>query len=438
MIVNNILTLDIDELSERQWRRLFSKLRYTAQDEVYEPWRISPRDAKVLLPRGAWSLIPDHVTYEDDRVFPELPELDFEAQLDTKTPDGRSFEGQVDAVKSILEQQQGLVVRPPGSGKTQIILAVCAVIGTRSLVLVHTEDILQQWLERIESIIPEADKGVIRGKEFHIGHITVATVQTFRRRLSEEPYLAKEFGMVVLDEAHHAAASTFETILNEMHAKYRIGVTATENRADGRHPYMKLVIGPVIYRQKFKSKVPVQVIPVKPNFRYLMRGPWDYRNMLNELISDEKRNQAIADNADKMIRAGHSTLVLSREIQHLKNIQAVMAEDAELLTGERSKEERKLILSKFRKGEIKCVLATQLADEALDIPILSCVILTFPGKHDGRIIQQVGRALREHPGKEKAVILDVVDDRTGVLRKQWIERQRAYRKMGIPIRMRKG
>jgi superfamily II DNA or RNA helicase len=438
VIVSNVLKLDINELSEREWRSLFQKMRYVANKEIYEPWKISPRDGSVILPRGAWSLIPDHVLYEDDRVFPEMPELEFEAVLDDTTPDGRSFEGQVDAVKSIMEQEQGLVIRPPGTGKTQIVLAVAAVLGSRTLILVHTEDILQQWLDRISDVIPTADVGVIRGQKFHVGHITVATVQTFKSRMLEDPTLTKEFGMVVLDEAHHAAASTFETILNEMHARYRVGVTATDKRADGRHPYMKLVIGPVIYRQKFKSKVPVKVVPIKRHkFNYRLRGTWDYRGLLDKLTTDERRNEVISLQADRMIQRGHAVLVLSREILHLQMIQAGMEEDCEILTSKRTKEERKEILERFRNGEIKCVLATQLADEALDVPILSCVILTFPGKHDGRIIQQVGRALREHPEKERAVIIDIVDDRVPVLRRQWQQRKSAYRKMGIPIQKRK-
>ena len=306
---------------------------------------------------------------------------------------------------------------------------------TKVLVLVHTEDILQQWVDRISELVPTTKPGVIRGSEFRLEHITVATVQTFKRRLLEQPELAKQFGMVVLDEAHHAAASTFETILNSMDARYRIGVTATDKRADGKHPYMKLVIGPVIHRQKFKSKVPVQVIPVKnAKFQYRLRGSWDYRNMLDKLVEDERRNGIIARRADRMVERGHSVLVLSREIMHLKRIQAAMNQDSELLTGERSKAERNEILTRFRDGRIKCVLATQLADEALDVPVLSCVILTYPGKHDGRIIQQVGRALREHPDKEKAVIIDIVDDKVGIFRRQWNQRKQAYRKMGIPIK----
>lgn len=440
MIVSNVLTLDIDELSEREWRKLFQKLRFQIEEEIFEPWRVIPSRGVVELPRGAWTHLPDSVEYIDQRVFPKRAResLDFTAELDAKLEDGRTFENQQQAVTSILQQEQGIVVRPPGSGKTNIILAACAMLPTRCLILVHTEDILQQWVDRISEFIPDAKIGVIRGSRNEIGDITVATVQTFKRRMEQHEELKSAFGLVCLDEAHHAAASTFEQVLNEMRAVYRIGVTATEKRADGKQPLMQLVIGPVIHREKFKSKVPVYVLPAKEaNFFYRMRGSWDYRGLLDKLVSDEKRNQVIAARADMMIRKGHSVLVLSREIQHLKNIQAAMTKDAELLTGQRTKKERTEILRQFREGKITCLLATQLADEALDVPILSCVILTFPGKHDGRIIQQVGRALREHPLKSKAVIIDIVDDRVHVLRRQWIERKRAYRKMRIPVKKRR-
>lgn len=441
MIVSNVLRLHTTELSEREWQRLFKKLRYRVENEIYEPWKIIPSKSQVVIPRGAWNHLPDRVTYEDRRVFPEIGMFDFHAELDAKLPDGRTFENQREAVKSILQQQQGIVVRPPGTGKTNIILATCAVIGTTSLILVHTEDILQQWIERVRDTVPDADLGVIRGSEFNIGDITVATIQTFRRRLQEQPKLAYRFGFVCLDEAHHAAASTFEQVLNEMHARYRIGVTATERRADGRHPYLQTVLGPIIHREKFRSKVPVKVHPIKEHkFKYRMRGSWDYnKGLLPALVRNEERNAIIAKKAKWAMERGHSVLVLSRRIEHLQNIGALMqGESVEILAGELcTKDQRKEILSRFKAGQLKCVLATQLADEALDVPMLSCVILTYPGKHDGRIIQQVGRALREHPGKDKAIIFDVVDDLVPVLRRQWTQRKVAYRKMGISIKKRK-
>lgn len=439
MEVDSVLRLNTNELTDRQWRTLFSRLSYIGDDQaIYEPWQILPHKKLVRIPRGAWALMPDSITYRDMRVCPRGRELEFIGELDMN-----GFDGQKDAVKTMLRQEQGIVVAQPGWGKTNVALAFAAQVKTQTLVLVHTEDILQQWVDRIAELMPDTRVGVIRGRERRIGDITISTVQTFRRVLRTRSGLENRFGAVILDEAHHAPANTFDEILNSMPAKYRFGFTATDKRADGRHPYMTTVLGPVVFRSKFKSKVPVKVIPVKSGFNYRWRGSWDWRNLLNALKEDRARNQKIAIRVVRCLKKGHSTLVLSREIDHLENIlghikielenQGVTDKPVILAAKLMSKDERRETLDKFRAGEIKCVLATQLADEALDVPILSRIFLTFPGKHDGRIIQQVGRALREHPEKANAVIYDVVDDRVGVLRKQWMRRKQAYKAMKIRI-----
>jgi superfamily II DNA or RNA helicase len=440
MRVDSVLNIGTAELSQREWRSLFSKLRYVDDDGVmFEPWMVLPHKRVVRIPRGAWNLLPGHIEYEDARVCPPGVEFPFMGSLDQTTKDGRTFEGQKDALRTMLLQEQGLVIRPPGTGKTEIIVAFLALVATKSLVLVHTEDILQQWIARCEMLIPDASIGVIRGKEFRIGDVTIATVQTFRREINiRGKALAEKFGAVVLDEAHHAPASTFDEVLNQMPAKYRLGVTATDTRADGKHPYMRTVIGPVIYRQKFASKVPVICVPVKSHkFYYGFRGPWDWANLVNALVDDEKRNAVIAKIASAEIRQGNSILVLSRRIEHLEKIKAEITSkdgEVEILTGARTKVDRSRILADFRAGRVLCLLATQLADEALDVPILSRVILTFPGKHGGRLIQQIGRAIREHPEKEDAIIYDVVDEKVGVLRRQWMQRKQAYKQMKIKVK----
>lgn len=445
MKVDSVLNLKTSELSPREWRRLFKALAYSDDEgNLYEPWQVYPHKKLARIPRGAWSLIPSHVEYVDRRVRPILREgrsFDFTATLDAE-----GFSGQEDAVQAMLEQEQGIVVAQPGFGKTNVVLALAARISTPTLILVHTEDILQQWIDRCGEVIPDADIGVIRGKELRVGDVTISTVQTFRRRLRIQEGIAYSFGCVVLDEAHHAPASTFDEILNQMPALYRFGVTATDKRADGRHPYMRTVLGPVIYRDKFKSKVPVMVVPVKShNFYYGYRGSWDWRNLLNALKSDENRNSVIAKKVVAEIKGDNSCLVLSREISHLEAIREHIelefgfdegwTQQVALLAAKLvSKTERKRILNDFRAGKIKCILATQLADEALDVPILSRVFLTFPGKHDGRIIQQIGRALREHADKDDAIIYDIVDEKVSVLRRQWMKRKQTYKKLGIKVK----
>lgn len=448
MIVSDFIYLESNELSKREWKVLFSKLTYTDADQcLHQPWNFIPHKDQVRIPRGAWNLLPGHVEYNDRRVCPKYPKLKYTLELDAELPDGRRFERQKEAVEAMLFNEQGLVVRPPGTGKSQIILAFAAICETNVLILVHTEDILQQWIEYASIALPGTEIGVIRGKTINVKQVTISTVQTFKRCIKTEPRFKSMFGAVILDEAHHASAPTFEGILNKMKSKYRFGVTASPTRADGKHPYMRTVIGPVIHRMKFKSPVKVEVQPIKTGFYYGYRGRWDWGNLLRALISDDKRNTAIAVAAEEEIKNGNTVLILSRRIEHLQRIAALMPSfqtDGALLVGEwedehgvrhkLSSETRKKIMHDFRSGVLRCVLATQLADEALDVPILNRVFLIHPGKHEGRIIQQIGRALREHPMKSDARIYDVVDRRITVLYNQWRQRARTYKKLGIPIR----
>lgn len=439
MEVASYIEIQPDELSRAEWNRLFKALRYVdAEGQIYEPWRYVQAKDVFRLPRGAWNLLPDHVTYQDERVCPPAPEHDFKMELDAKLEDGRTFEGQKDAVKAMFAQEQGLIVRMPGSGKSLIALAFVAACKTNVLVLVHTEDIFNQWIEYSRQSIPDISIGVIKGQEETEGQLTIAMIQTFHKRVQENPKKwRRKFGAVILDEAHHAAATTFEQTINRMAARYRFGFTAANSRADGKHPYTKLVIGPVIARQKFQSKVKVEVERLGTRFYYGMRGPWDWSTLVDHLIEDDDRNVLIGMRVEKEIQEGHSTLMLSRRIEHLERLSEVFKHlgiEHEILTGQRSSKDRKRILKDFKAGSLKLLLATQLADEALDVPILSRVVLTFPGKHDGRIVQQVGRALREHQGKDDALIIDVVDENVGVLWRQAEARRRAYKAMKISIR----
>lgn len=433
MIVDSKLTVKISELTKREWERVERSLTFVTDDgDVVTSFMRLVHKGIYIMPRGAWSVLPDHVRYRDRRVCPEMPKLKFNVKLDDVQKDKR-FAGQSDALAAMFEQEQGLIVRPPGTGKTQIALAFAAKCKTRTLVITHTEDILQQWLDYAGKALPDAEIGVVRGKTVEIGHITIATIQTLQRYKRKDEFW-QQFGCVIVDEAHHVAAPSWEAILNVIPARYRFGFTASPTRADSMHPAMRHIIGPIIHRQKFTSPVKLIVKPVKTNFKTFYRGSWDYTKMVTRMVENDKRNTLIARKVDAEVEKGNSVLVLSRRIDHLERIASLMRSDSEILTGSRSRRDRKEILESFRAGTIQCVLATQLADEALDVPRLNRVFLVHPGKHEGRIIQQVGRAIRMHPDKQDAVIFDFVDWKMRVLRRQWDRRKHTYRVNKISIK----
>lgn len=441
--VDNYLTVPLDSLSKGEWQRLFKRMRYTdAEFNVHEPWRyLTDRDA-VRLPRGAWSLLPDHIRYVDKRVKPEAPPVNFTRKLDA-TIGETIYSGQADALEAMLREEQGLIVAQPGFGKTNVALAFISVAQTRTLVLVHTHDLLQQWLENAKDAVPEMEVGVIAGKVQEVRHLTISTVQTYHGlMMNDQKRWKKEFGCIILDEAHRVAAATFEQIMNTSSAYFRFGFTATPTRSDGKHPYMRLVIGPIIYRHRFKSPIPAQVRPLKSGFKLRpgYRGRHDWRRLLDTLTRDPERNRRIAEKVNREIAKGHTVLVLSSEKEHLRLMYEAMGspKKVEILTADRSKKDRDQVLKDFKRGKVVCVLATQLANEGLDVPRLSRIFLTFPSKFDGGIIQKVGRTLRKYEGKTDAVIYDVVDEHVRPLKRQWRMRLQAYRGMGIPLQKRKG
>lgn len=432
MIVGSKISIDYGELSERRWNKLLKELTFVnGNQEVVECYNQLYTKGKFQIPRGAWHYVDD-LDYVDKRVKPRAKfHSNFTVELDAVHIDKR-FQGQTDALNAMFTYEQGQIIRPPGTGKSQIVLAFVSMCGTPALVIVHTEDILQQWVEYAQEAMPDLEIGVIRGKEYQVGQLTIGTIQTLRNYTDR--HFWKQFGAVIADEAHHGAAPTWEQTINRSPAFYRFGFTASETRADGMHPALKHIFGPVIHKQKFSSPVKLTVEPVRTNFHRRYRGPYDWKFLLDDLISDDERNRQIAEVADAEIQKGNSILILSRRIEHLDRISGAITGPNEILTGARSRSDRKRILKEFRSGRIRCLLATQLADEALDVPRLNRVILTHPGKHEGRIIQQIGRAIRTHPEKTDAVIYDVVDHRVSVLRRQWAQRLRTYKQNKISVK----
>jgi superfamily II DNA or RNA helicase len=432
--VGSTISIGWDELSERERERLYRALSFpTANGDVMTCYRRFP-ERKIEIPRGAW----DHVgqlDYIDSRTKPPAPKLKFTVELDRTDLDPR-FEGQSKCVATMLAEEQGIVIRAPGTGKTQIALAFAAQCKTTVLVLVHTKDILDQWVEYAGNALPGTKIGVIQGSKETYGQITIAMVQSLKRFYGDSQWW-RQWGAVILDEAHHAAAKSFESVLNACPAFYRFGFTATNSRADGMQPYHVHLLGPVIHKQKFSTPINTTVKPIYTDFRFNYRGRYDWSTLLNRLVTDEGRNKQIAAVVDRECGNGNSVLVLSRRIEQLERISELLESPGEILTADRGRAERKRILAEFREGGIRCVLATQLADEALDVPRCNCVVLVHPGKHDGRITQQIGRAIRKFEGKRHASIYDVVDKRVGVLANQWRERKRTYGKLGLKIQKRK-
>lgn len=390
----------------------------------------------VHLPRGAVELlrrrlraIGEDVTFEDRRVL--LPSLGLEQEV-------RLRPYQRNALRAMEAGIQGTVLMPCGGGKTVVGIGAIAQIQQPTLVLVHTRDLAEQWRERIALCLGEV-AGLIGGGKRMLAPITVAMVQSLARieagALAE---LGQRFGCVIIDEAHHAPALNFRHVLAHLPARYRFGLTATPEREDGLTPLLDLCIGPRLFEigqpelvaLGYLTRPEVRVLPSRFTFEY--EGPEDHGRMMAALTLDEERNQRIVDQVLAEARAGHTVLVLSGRVAHCQHLAARIAGQgvrAQALVGGTVKAERRAHLEAFRMGRLPVLVASTVADEGLDVPRLGRLVLTYPGRAKGRIIQRLGRLMRPHPGKDAAILYDVVDVLVPPLLRQWHERRRLYREI---------
>jgi superfamily II DNA or RNA helicase len=412
-------------------RRRLGKSTWGVQERLHF---VEERDGELRLPRGAAAILKGsarelgvELAFEDLRVVPseQLP--------GSASPSLRDY--QEKAVEELVAATQGTFILPTGGGKTRTAIACIARLRTPTLVLVGSRDLATQWRDELRAQLG-LQAGLIAGGESTVAPVTVALAQALARRPADElEALLECFGFLVTDEAHHAPADLFRSVVDRSPAKYRLGLTATPKREDGLTPLLEFYFGPTLAEVSYAELqrrgfllVPT-VRRLESSFDFPYAGADDFAPMIDALVGDPDRNRLIVDAVAAEVAAGQSCLVLSGRKEHCSLLckELVTAGvDAAELTGKVSKARRKALLGEAREGRLPVLVATSLADEGLDLPILSRAFLTFPSKAEGRTIQRLGRILRPHPSKRDAVLFDVVDRRLPVLRRHANARRKAY------------
>jgi superfamily II DNA or RNA helicase len=362
-----------------------------------------------------------------------LPKIDISFKGELRDYQKRAFE-------ALIRNSQGVLVAPCGSGKTAIGMALIAHWKQPALILVHTLDLLKQTREAARRWLG-VEAGAIGGGKFDVRPITVGTVQTAEKH----PELARQFGLVLLDEAHHAPASTFTETIQRFPAGVRYGLTATPDRDDGLGPFMTAVLGPIRHEitQDELREAGVLVIPrvefIRTDFSYNYHDGQDWTDMITALVRDADRNDLIIRIICDLIDEGRRILALSQRVEHcealFRAIERARPGTAALAVGTRAKERREGI-SRIASGDAQVLFATQLADEGLDAPILDAEVLLTPQRSKDRAVQRVGRILRSLDGKRQPILIDLVDANIPILRSQAHSRFfGAYRTLSPGVRL---
>lgn len=354
-----------------------------------------------------------------------------------------------------LRAKNGVLVMPCGAGKTQTALEIVSRIGGRALWLTHTQDLLNQSMNRAKSVfnMPSGMFGTITGGKVNISNgITFATVQTLSKmNISEYQHF---WDVIIVDECQHCCGSPtrvtqFYSVLSRLSARYKIGLTATPRRSDGLEVAMFALLGGIIHEvKKFEvedTTCPVRVQMFETGFSPDMDialagdGTLNYSGLVDNLTHDEDRFGIVF--GESLIAASKgATMILANRVEYLQK----MAEDMEgcgkrciclsaMGQSKSAKALRKEALRKLNDGEIDCVLATyQLAKEGLDVPNLRYIVFATPEKDDTTVTQAAGRVGRKAEGKEFGTVIDFVDN-FGMLYGWANARKRIYKKLGYEV-----
>jgi superfamily II DNA or RNA helicase len=253
------------------------------------------------------------------------------------------------------------------------------------------------------------------------------------------------FGLVIVDEAHHVPCATLTDVLYELPGRYRLGLTATPTRADGLTPILLGHMGPIRATVSREALAEAGAIIV-PRVERIATG-WspdedlsgecgiEYVQMITDATEDEARNIQIADLAAAAVKAGRHVLIQTERVEHAKVLSRLIGDRHGLgsvaVYGALGAKARALALSQVASGACPILIATQLADEGLDLPILDTLILGVPQRNAARLEQRVGRVARPAPGKVDAIVYDLVDSGLAA-RLQWA-RLKVYRMMGCAV-----
>ena len=383
----------------------------------------------VILPRGFLIKLTEFLDTNNMPYQIKENERDFE-KLSFKNSISLRDE-QENVVVRMLENSNGILVAPPGSGKTIIALEMVTRLKLPAIILVHRNQLLHQWIERIEQFlgIPKANIGTISGVKKKLGkQITVASLQSLIRYKNLKE-IQNNFGLVIVDECHHIPAKTYRETIRLFNCKYIYGLTATHERKYGQQLINELCIGPVITELKTQTptelkKFDIQIIPS------LLSLPFRYKNdhfeTLAKTISyDTARNKLIIDAISTHLKDNHKILILTERKEHIEILALYLREMAESITlsGDDSAAQRKLKFGQIKSGNFKTLIATgQLLGEGFDIQGFDVLVLAFPISFEGKLKQYIGR-LR---GNGLKYIIDVRDEKVEFLERQFKKRKKIY------------
>ena len=396
----------------------------------------------LALPRGCF-----------DEISSLLESNAIEIELDDKRKLGSRLKGlvfkgelrkdQKKAVAELVRHDFGVLHAPTAFGKTVTAIGLIHRRKVNTLILVHSRQLLDQWKERLTAFLNGCEVGLIGGgKRKPTGQVDIATYQSLinRKDNSVDPLLY-DYGQVIIDECHHISAPNYERLLNEVHAKYILGITATPNRQDGHQPIIFMQAGPirhVVANESNKFIQQVKLSRLKSELPPELSGA-DNRPHIADvyrwLMNDDKRNELVIADIVSVVAQQRHPIILTERREHAQLLGEKLSKKGirfQLLRGAMGAKEREQAMAAL--DETQVIVATgKYIGEGFDLPKLDTLFLVLPISWKGSLVQYVGRIQRQFEGKDKVIVFDYLDYSLPMLQRMYQKRAKGYAAMGYTI-----
>ena len=364
------------------------------------------------------------------------------------------------ALSDMTSKENGLLHAETGFGKTVLGAALISERKTKTIILVHNRQLLDQWLDRLNHFLTfeeeEATRYTASGREKVIGYVgqyggtkkwlsklvDIVMIQSLFK-LENSQSLLDEYEMMIVDECHHVSALMFEKVVAQFRGKYLYGLTATPERKNGHEPIVFQRIGEILHtadkretdfkRQlqlRFTSFGHLEIEKTKAS-NFIQLSDW--------IATDSVRNQMILKDILDQVAEGRNILVLVNRIQQIDVFEKLLKEkevdDCYIISGKTKVRERTSLLETLEQLDKGFVLLStgKYIGEGFDLPQLDTLILAAPFSWKNNLIQYAGRIHRNYKDKSSVRIFDYVDIHVPSLEKMFQKRQVAYRKMDYRV-----
>ena len=429
----------------------FIKKRYAQANTTINFWNSHSRSLPIGFRDGLLKTLQDyseHKKLQLDLCIEEHREFDnTKVDMPEEFINGRKLRDyQSEAVEVYLRKKIGILELATGAGKTECAIELIRRLKCKTLFIVDKTELMKQTIERIKSCLG-IDVGQIGSGVHNVKDITVATIQTLTKNPEQYKEYLNSVRFVIFDETHKVASASYVKISKYLiGTEYRLGLSGTAWRNDGNDMQIHGVTGNIIHAVDSKFLIEKGFL-VKPKIIFIKDyiDKEELKTLDNDCkieikkLEDEKRTELINEDVElsdrekygiyynKFIHNGvkrntkildlihkhkeNKVLILTKLVDHGKQLQDTLGDISKHLYGETSKQEREQIMEEFQKGNLNVLISTiGIWSEGLDMPSLQTIINVSGNKGDIKTIQVLGRILRILEGKVEATYIDFWDD----------------------------